>query len=583
MLFEIIHKEDKEKFAQVHKDKKEEDNTPINVEFRILTKKGKVKWISHLCQKVYTEDNKYLGIRVSNQDVTSKKLTEESLRASENRFRTLFYDSPDAIFLENYDGIIIDANKAACKLHGMPKEKLIGKNILDLVPSNVRDQVARDFSKWLNEEIRHFEGFSLTVDGKSIPVEIHGRKIRFENNNALLFIVRDISQAKRAEKELMLAKEKAEQSDMLKSIFLANMSHEIRTPMNAIVGFSEILSDKNLSTKERKEFINYITQGSNTLMSLIEDIIDITKIEAGQIKINFADCDVDSMMDELYATFLKMKNKEGKRRLELRLNKSPYAENLSISTDPGRIRQILSNLLGNALKFTPSGYIELGLIIENPNQVRFYVKDTGIGIPEDKKKIIFDRFGQVEGNKGLDAKGTGLGLSISKKLAELLGGDLTVESEEEKGSTFYLSLPVSREIKEEIELKKPAPVLPMDFSNKKFLIAEDSILNYTYLEALFQKTNVTLLWAKDGKEAIDICKKNKDIDLVLMDIKMPVLNGLEAITAIKKFRKDLPIIVQTAYAMPEDRERSMEAGGNEHLTKPLNAEELFKTINKYMS
>jgi PAS domain S-box-containing protein len=583
LLTEIIYDDDKEKYFQAHEDKKEENGLPVKVDFRIITKKGKTKWIGHLCQKVFIKNSQYLGIRVSNRDITSRKLAEEKMRASESRFRTLFIESPDAIFVENFDGIILDANPAACKLHGLTKDDLIGKNILDLVPDPMRDQVARDFSKWLNDEITHFEGYSLNANGKSIPVEIHGQKIKYDEKDALLFIVRDISNVKRAEKDLKSAKEKAEESDMLKSIFLANMSHEIRTPMNAIVGFSEILSDQDLSIKERKEFINYITQGSNTLMSLIEDIIDITKIEAGQIKINFAECDVDSMMDELYATFLKMKNKEGKQKVELRLNKPPYGEGLSITTDPSRIRQILSNLLGNALKFTSSGYIELGLVIENPNQVTFYVKDTGIGIPDDKQKLIFERFGQVDDNKGFDSKGTGLGLSISKKLAELLGGDLTVESEEDKGSTFYLNIPVSRKPQKEETKKAPVPALTMDFSSKKFLIAEDSILNYTYLEALFQKTNVKLLWAKDGKEAIEICKKNRDIDLVLMDIKMPVLNGLEAITEIKKFRKDLPIIVQTAYAMPEDRERSIAAGGNEHLTKPLNADELFKTINKYLS
>ncbi len=226
---------------------------------------------------------------------------------------------------------------------------------------------------------------------------------------------------------------------MMKSVFLANMSHEIRTPMNAIIGFSEILSDQELSKKERQEFINYITQGSNTLMNLIEDIIDITKIEAGQIKINFEECDVNNLMDELYATFIKMKNKNGKQKLEIRLNKPVVKEGFSINTDPSRIRQILSNLIVNALKFTDEGFIEFGFTITGENQIIFYVKDTGVGIPEDKKKVIFERFGQVEHHLSQNKKGTGLGLSISKKLSDLLGGDLTVESEVNKGSIFFLT------------------------------------------------------------------------------------------------------------------------------------------------
>jgi CheY-like chemotaxis protein len=318
-------------------------------------------------------------------------------------------------------------------------------------------------------------------------------------------------------------------------------------------------------------------------MNLIEDIIDITKIEAGQIKIEFADCDVNQLMDELYATFLKMKNKNGKKQLELRLNKPIVEEGFYIHTDPNRIRQILSNLIGNALKFTEEGYIEFGFTISSENQIVFYVKDTGIGIAPEKQDVIFERFGQIEDEKSNERKGTGLGLSISKKLSELLGGSLSVVSEVDKGSVFYLTLPISMDYhKETIESKQTAP-LPIDWSNKTFLIAEDSILNYTYLEALFQKTNVNILWAKDGKEAVEICRKSSNIDLVLMDIKMPVLSGLEAINEIKKFRKDLPIIVQTAYAMPEDREKSLAAGGDEHLTKPINADELFKTINKFLN
>lgn len=279
-----------------------------------------------------------------------------------------------------------------------------------------------------------------------------------------------------------------------------------------------------------------------------------------------------------------MKKKNGNQKVEIRLNKPVVKEGFTITTDPSRIRQILSNLIVNALKFTNEGFIEFGFTITGENQIIFYVKDTGIGIPGDKKAMIFDRFGQVEHHLSQNKKGTGLGLSISKKLSELLGGDLTVESEVDTGSIFYLTLPMVRDYVKEITPKDIIPILPKyDWSDKTFLIAEDSILNYTFLEALFQKTNVSLFWAKDGKEAVDLCRENNDIDLVLMDIKMPILSGLEAITEIRKFRKGLPIIVQTAYAMPEDRDKSFAVGGDEHLTKPLNVDELFKTITKFLN
>ncbi len=367
---------------------------------------------------------------------------------------------------------------------------------------------------------------------------------------------------------------------MLKSAFLANVSHEIRTPMNAIVGFSEILTNQDLSKKEREEFINYITQGSNTLMNLIEDIIDITKIEAGQIKIDIAECNISKLLDELYATFLKMKNQNGKSGVDLRLNKPHTAEDFTILTDPNRIRQIFANLLGNALKFTEKGFIEFGFNLSQKGAIHFYVKDTGVGIPKEKLELIFERFGQADDTRKNNPKGTGLGLAISSKLAELLGGKLTVDSVHGEGSTFTLSLPLKNDEELDKVLDKPLIGQDIDWSNKVFLIAEDSILNYTFLEALLQRTQVKLKWAKNGKEAVEMCLENPNIDLVLMDIKMPLLDGLEAIAQIKQVREDLPIIVQTAYAMAEDRGKSIEAGANDHLTKPLNPEKLFGAIKR---
>ncbi|MCB0805744.1 MAG: PAS domain S-box protein [Bacteroidales bacterium] len=586
LLRKIVHEDDYDTY-QTHAKFAETPGSDevINFDFRIISRNHTVKWINQINREVFDNEGNSLGRRISNRDITERKISEQELRNSEERFRTLFYESPDAIFVEDFDGVILDVNPAACDLQKMTREELIGRNITDLIPEEHKEKVVEDFPKWLTGEVKNYKGFLLKSTGQIIPVEIHGSQINYSGRKALLFIVRDITEVVEKEKQLRESIERAEEADMLKSAFLANVSHEIRTPMNAIIGFSEILTNQDLSKKEREEFIQYITQGSNTLMNLIEDIIDITKIEAGQIKVEFEDCNVSKLLDELYATFLKMKNKNGHQEVELRLNKPTVDSGFSIHTDPNRIRQILSNLLGNALKFTKKGYIELGFNLRDPNQIIFYVKDTGIGIPEDKQDLIFERFGQVsEGRKNGGPQGTGLGLSISKKLAELLGGSLSVKSDSGKGSTFYLSLPVEEMEADTDKMKVSAAAANsvIDWSDKLFLIAEDSILNYTFLEALFQKTKVNLVWAKNGKEAVELCQKNKKIDLVLMDIKMPVLDGLEAIAAIKTFSPELPIIVQTAYAMPEDRERSLKAGGDEHLTKPIQPEELFATIKKFI-
>lgn len=579
---EITFADDYEKFKH-HIDYQELNGKEqvLVFDYRIRTKNNEIRWISHLCREVFGDDGKTLGRRVSNRDITEQRIAEQELRNSEERFKTLFYESPDAVFVEDYRGIILDVNPAASSLLKMEKAKLIGQNILDLVPPNDKEKINGDYPAWMKSHLKNSRGLAITADGNKIPVEINASEVIFSGQEAFLFIVRDITEIIKKEDNLRLSAEKAEESDKLKSAFLANVSHEIRTPMNAIVGFSEILTNQDLSQQEREEFINYITQGSNTLMNLIEDIIDITKIEAGQINIHFSDCNVDKLLDEHYATFLKMKNKNNRSNVELRLNKPMVDKDFIISTDPNRIRQILSNLLGNAIKFTKEGYIEFGVTLTPSKEIQFYVRDTGTGIPEDKLEYIFERFGQVDDDKH-EHKGTGLGLSISKKLAELLGGDLEVESVYGEGSKFILTLPLDKEYQVESQPAEKPKQLKYNWEDKLFLIAEDSILNYTFLDALFQKTGVKILWAKNGQEAIDICHENEHIDIVLMDIKMPVLNGLEAIGEIKKFRPDLPIIVQTAYAMPEDRERSFEAGGDDHLTKPINPEELFTTISKFL-
>lgn len=579
---EITYEEDYARYKHhIEYEEVNERDQVLVFDYRILTKDNEIKWINHLCREVYNESGQTLGRRISNRDITEHKIAEQELRNSEERFKTLFLESPDAVFVEDKQGAILDVNPAACSMLKMKKKELKAKKIMDLIPPEDKKELEIGFQDWVTKHLKNSRGFALTSDGEKIPVQINASEIQFSGKEAFLFIVRDITEIIKKEEYLRLTAEKAENSDKLKSAFLANVSHEIRTPMNAIIGFSEILSNQDLTQQEREEFINYITQGSNTLMNLIEDIIDITKIEAGQIKIHFSDCNVDKLLDELYATFLKMKNKNGRTNVELRMNKPMVEKDFMISTDPNRIRQIMSNLLGNAIKFTKEGYIEFGVSLSAPNTIKFYVKDTGIGIPDDKLTYIFERFGQVDENKH-EHKGTGLGLSISSKLAELLGGTLEVESKMGSGSNFILTLPLEEEypVVEKADTK-PAPAR-YEWSDKLFLIAEDSILNYTFLEALFQKTKVKILWAKNGQEAIDICKENKDIDIVLMDIKMPVLNGLEAIAEIKKFRSELPIIVQTAYAMPEDRDRSFEAGGDDHLTKPINPEELFTTISKFL-
>ncbi|MCK4344737.1 MAG: response regulator [Bacteroidales bacterium] len=399
----------------------------------------------------------------------------------------------------------------------------------------------------------------------------------------------------REEKELIVAKERAEKADRLKSSFLMNMSHEIRTPMNAIIGFSDLLLNPEISKKEQDKFVEVIQESGGRLLHLIDDILDISKMESGLLTISKVKCSVLKLLSEQVMNFNDLKIKMEKEKVEIRLDKNATRQDYTLITDPYRLKQILTNLIDNALKYTESGFIEIGYSIlsaKHPEKkgktgealsfIRFYVKDTGIGIPEDHIDYIFDRFIKVEDKTKLYG-GAGLGLTITKNLVNMMGGEIWVESVVNQGSTFYFTLPFEASDKEikDIGLKDKIPV-KFEWTDKVILIAEDEESNYSLLEHILKKTKVLLLWVKNGKEAVDMCRSNKNINLVLMDIKMPEMDGYTATRSIKKFRKNLPVVAITAYAAEGEKEESIKAGCSDYLAKPIKADELLPLIDKYI-
>ena len=397
----------------------------------------------------------------------------------------------------------------------------------------------------------------------------------------MVLIVKNITERKEAENRLLEAKYKAEESDKLKTAFLSNMSHEIRTPMNAIVGFSDLLTDENLTREERRDFIAQINQGADDLMRLIDDIIDIAKIEAGQVNVYISECFVGELFKELQLMFQQNIRRTGKDQVELVVKWDWPFDELAIYTDPFRLKQILINLLSNAVKFTDEGEIVLG-IEEHPEGVRFYVKDSGIGIREEKQKVIFDRFMQGHDTKTKLYGGTGLGLAISKNLTELLGGEIGVESISGEGSTFWFILPRNEvPIKHEAKLRVPRSDI-RSWKGKKMLIAEDDHSNYYFLYEALKDTGVEIFWAKNGAETLEIFRREEDLDLVLMDIQMPVMNGYECTRIIKEERPEVAVVAQTAYAMSGEREISRQAGCDDYLSKPIKVSELLDIIAKHI-
>ncbi|MEA3443774.1 MAG: ATP-binding protein, partial [Bacteroidota bacterium] len=376
------------------------------------------------------------------------------------------------------------------------------------------------------------------------------------------------------EERLIHSKEKAEESDRLKSAFLANMSHEIRTPMNSILGFSDLLSHYPMD-KEQKKYITHIKESGVLLLNLINDIIDLSKIEAGQLSLNIQTFSVKKLLEDLFVSFDEHIKRSEKTRLRIVL--ATIEQDYFIQSDLLRLKQILSNFISNAIKYSKKGIITIGVEKSNKNIFRFYVKDTGIGIPSNKLDSIFERFHKIDNTEILGG-GTGLGLSICKSLAEGLKGNINVKSELGIGSVFSIDLPYVQSSTTQHEIIADKNTLLSDFSNKTILIVEDDESSYFYFASTLKTTGANIIWVMDGFKAIEICKNNFSVDLILMDIRLPKLSGYAATKEIKAMHPNLPIIAQTAYAMPGEKQKCFDAGCDDYLTKPILPNDLIMSI-----
>jgi PAS domain S-box-containing protein len=377
------------------------------------------------------------------------------------------------------------------------------------------------------------------------------------------------------EEKLVEAKEKAEESDRLKSAFLANMSHEIRTPMNGIIGFLNLLREPDLSDENRTNYIDIVTQSGQRLLDTLNDIIEISKIEAREMKVHISDVDTAELMHYFHGFFLQQTDSKG-----LSLNLAAHVKGRAgvIRTDRAKLGSMISNLLKNAVKFTFEGSIEFGNFIENDSLV-FYVKDTGPGIPGERIDMIFERFIQVDMSANRPHEGSGLGLSIVKAYSVMLNGKVWVNSEYGKGSTFYFSLPY-RNARQHITVKderfEGSPQLNEGFP---VLVVEDDKASFLYLEKILSDEKFTVIHLSDGLETVKYLEEEKPAGIILMDLKLPGISGLEATRKIRQFNTSIPIIAQTAYAFSSDREAALEAGCNDYISKPVDRNQLIQLIH----
>jgi len=532
-------------------------------------------------------------IMSSHRDITENKLAQESLRISEENFRILFSENPfPTILSELPSGKIAFANKKMEALMGMEPKAIIGKTANDLGLLSDPDDLER-LTKLITSQgfVDNVEVGKNYADGRLGTDLIFMRIVTINGKQYCLTVVQDITERKQAEMALIKAREKAEESDRLKSAFLANMGHEIRTPMNGIMGFSELLKNPLLSGEEQQTYVRIIEKSGVRMLNIINDLIDISKIESGLMSVSVSAYNINEQSDYLNEFFRP--ETEGKG-LKLSNTNGLDSNKAVIRTDKEKLNAVLINLIKNAIKFTEKGSIEFGYSLKPSGDVsdhakiEFFVKDTGMGISPEQRDIIFERFRQGSESLSRNYEGAGLGLSISKSYVEMLGGKIWVESNSDKygrenGSIFYFTIPYNREVIEKSPYKQTYSGTEEESPIKKLkvLIVEDDEASEILLSKEIKSISAEILKALNGVEAVDLCRKNPDLDLVLMDIKMSEMDGYEATRQIRLFNKNVVIIAQTAYAQTGDKDIAEIAGCDGYITKPIIKHELISMITKH--
>jgi len=549
--------------------------------------KNKMDRLASAVQRAYNEA----------QEHKARQKVERALLQSEENFRQSISESPLGIRIVTVDGDNVYANKAFLEIYEFENLKEFTDTPSEerYTPESYLQHKERKEKRRNGQDVFDYELSIMRKNGEVRHVKVSRKEVLWNGIKHFQVINQDITDQKKLTADLIAAKDKAEESERLKTAFLANMSHEIRTPMNGILGFAGLLKEPNLTGEEQQEYIRIIEKSGARMLNIINDIVDISKIEAGLMDIRIKESNINEQIDYIYKFFKPEVEAKGIKFLS---QKGLSDEEAIIKTDREKIFAILTNLVKNAIKYSFGGTIEFGYsrietqnfvslqhpgILQQPTFLQFYIKDNGIGIPKDRQEAIFERFIQADIGDKQAFQGAGLGLSITKAYVEMLDGKIWVESEEGKGSTFYFTIPYNGEPEEIIVLENivSKEATPPQIKPLKILIVEDDEGSAMLISLNIAKFSKEVLFAGDGAEAVEVCRNNPDIDLVLMDIKMPVMDGIEAMREILKFNSEVIIIAQTAYALLGDREKMIEVGCNDYISKPVKKEDLVEMIQKY--
>ncbi len=582
-----------------------------SIEHRIIHKNGSTRWVSNILIPKHDSLGTLISYDGIITDITDRKLAELALKIRESYLSAILENQPGLVWLKDLNSRFIYVNNVFAKSLGIDSPtSLVGKNDYDICPPDqarkyIEDDlnVIKTGNPFVGEEI-------LTITSGDFWSETHKRAIYDDHGNIIgtTGFAYDITDRKRYElllkekteeiesqneeylqineelnktnQDLLLAKERAEESDRLKTAFLQNMSHEIRTPMNAIMGFSDLIKDYYENKAKLFAFSDIIKQRCNDLLDIINDILDIAKIESGQLPVSFEEFELKELFNELAGFFAEYQKRIGKGNIQLNINLPDDSEYITIITDKVKLKQIFINLLSNAFKFTDEGVIEFGIKSDKNNNNLFYVTDTGIGIPLNKQMVIFERFTQLQQRPGRNISGTGLGLPIVKGLVAALGGEINLESEPGKGSTFSFTIQLKTS-KTNNQVTAPVEQNNKGFKNNTILIVEDDFYNTEYLKEILTGKGLKIIYADNAADAVNIAV-NQPVDLVLMDVRLPDIDGYEATKQILQNKPGVKIIAQTAYATVDERPRALLAGCIDYISKPTEKKNLINMLKKYL-